>query len=61
MYKELREKRKKKKISVNDIASIINKSPTTYSKKERGELPITIDEAKEICNFLKCSPLIFFK
>ena len=60
MYKILREKRKAKKYNASKMGEVINKTGTTYLKKERGEIPITVEEAKILCKFLKCSPLIFF-
>lgn len=63
MEKELREKRKERKITVKEMAKFLGfKSDSTYSKKERKEIPITIDEAKKMCVILNCSmDEIFFK
>lgn len=61
MFGQIRTIRKEMGITVREISERLGyKSPATYSKKERGELPITIEEAKEICLILKISPLLFF-
>jgi transcriptional regulator with XRE-family HTH domain len=65
-YKKLREIRKKKGYSAKYMAIELTKrqqqiAESTYYKKEIGYIPITVDEAQEIVNILKCSPLIFFK
>lgn len=59
MFKNLIIKRKEKNITQEEMAEIIGKKASTYAKKERGELPITIDEAKKICEFLDCELNIF--
>lgn len=60
---KLREKRKSKKITCKQMAKILGfKSDSTYSKKERKELPITIDEANKIAIVLGCTlDEIFFE
>lgn len=62
MQKKLREKRQEKNITVEEMAELLGyKSASTYSKKERGEIVITINEAKKICLILGCSmDSIFF-
>lgn len=61
MYEKVRKARKEKKITIEEMAKELDfSSPSTYSKKERGDLPITIDEAQKICNKLGISPLLFF-
>ena len=59
VFKNLIIKRKEKNITQEKMAEIIGKKASTYAKKERGELPITIDEAKKICEFLDCELNIF--
>lgn len=63
MQKELREKRQERNITVKEMANFLGyKSDSTYSKKERGEIAITIDEAKKICIILNCTMNdIFFR
>jgi len=62
MLNLLRETRKKKRYTMKDMTIFLGfKAIGTYSKKERGEIPITINEAKQISDILKCSPMIFFK
>jgi transcriptional regulator with XRE-family HTH domain len=56
MLEKLRKKRKEYNLTVYDMANLLHlKSASTYSKKERGEIPINIDEAKKICLILRCS------
>lgn len=55
MYKKLRNKRKEKKYTIEKMGKIISKKGTTYSKKERGEIPFSIDEANLICSELNCN------
>ena len=56
MQKQLREKRQERNITVKEMADFLGyKSDSTYSKKERGEIPITINEAKKICLILNCT------
>lgn len=59
MLSEVIKKRKEKNITQKEMAKVIGKKASTYAKKERGELPITIDEAKKICDFLNCELNIF--
>ena len=62
MYKKLAEIRKKKKYTLEDLASVIGKSPANYYKKETGKVPFTLEEAGKIADFLKLKPnYIFFK
>ena len=63
MQKQLREKRQERNITVKEMAELLGyKSDSTYSKKERGEIAITVDEAKKICLILNCSmDDIFFR
>lgn len=61
MYKKLAEIRKKRKYKLEDIAMVIDKSPANYYKKEMGDVPFTLDEAKKIADFLNLSVnTIFF-
>lgn len=55
MFYKLRNKRIERNITVSEMAEMLNlKSASTYSKKERGEIPIKIEEAKKICLILGC-------
>lgn len=54
MYRKLREKRKSKKYTIEKMGKIISKKGTTYSKKERGEIPFFVEEANLICSELNC-------
>ena len=61
MYSKVRQIRKEMGITIQYMTDELGfKSPSTYSKKERGELPITVEEVKHICVILKISPLLFF-
>lgn len=54
MKNKLREIRKSKKISGHDLAKVLGyKSPATYYKKEKGEIPLTYEEMKTISEYLK--------
>lgn len=52
-YKALRKIRRDspKKVTQEDMANLLGVTRTTYSKKERGELPVSMDELKVIANF----------
>lgn len=53
MLKKLREKREEKGLTIEEMANLLNyKSSSTYAKKEREEIPISITEAKKICIIL---------
>lgn len=61
MLDEIREIRQNKGLTINDMANVLGyKSSSTYSKKERGVIPITINEAIKICQILEISPIKFF-
>ena len=61
MYEKLAEIRKRRKLKLEDLASVIGKSPANYYKKEVGDVPFTLEEAEKIANFLKLKPnYIFF-
>ena len=45
MYRNLEMIRKIKGLTINDMATIISKSPATYYKKENGMVSITVKEA----------------
>jgi transcriptional regulator with XRE-family HTH domain len=54
MKNRLREIRKSKKISGHELAKVLGyKSPATYYKKEKGDIPLTYEEMKIISEFLK--------
>lgn len=56
MQKKLREKRKERNITTSEMAELLGyKSSSTYAKKERGEIAITLDEAKKMCIILGCT------
>lgn len=52
MYYTLRKTRKEQKKTCEDMAKTIGVQASAYSKKERQEIPITIEEAKIISNEL---------
>ncbi len=61
MYEKLAEIRKKKNYTLEDLASVIGKSPANYYKKETGKVPFTLEEAGKIADFFKLKPnYIFF-
>ena len=52
MLSKLRILRKEQKISTNKMSEILGfKTASAYSKKESGNVPITLDEAIKISNF----------
>jgi transcriptional regulator with XRE-family HTH domain len=54
MKNKLREIRKSKKISGHELAKALGyKSPATYYKKEKGDIPITYEEMIAISKYLK--------
>lgn len=56
MLKKLRENRKRKGLTTSDMAKLLNfKSSSTYAKKEREEIRISLEEARKICIILNCS------
>jgi transcriptional regulator with XRE-family HTH domain len=63
MIQGLKEMRKSKKISGYELAKALGfKSPATYYKKEKGELPLTYKEMKKIAEYLNEPAVdIFFK
>lgn len=54
MYKKLKDKRKEKNITQEEMAKIIGKKGSTYAKKERGEIPFFVNEANLICSEFNC-------
>ena len=62
MISKLRKIRKSQKISGHKLAKILGyKSPATYYKKEKGELPLTYNEMKIIADYLQMpAEKIFF-
>ncbi len=53
MLQKLRAKREEKGLTTKEMAELMNyKSASTYSKKEREEIPLSVDEAKKICIIL---------
>lgn len=56
MYQTLREMRKLQDVSVVDIVKKLGFRTTgTYYKKEQGNIPITIEEAKKLSKMLHTS------
>ena len=51
MYKNLEILRKTKKLTIDDMAKVISKSPANYYKKEKGDVSITVKEAILIAHF----------
>lgn len=66
-YIDVRNKRKKMKISIGKMSELIKENfdksiaPTTYYKKEVGEIPTTTEEANMFCTILNLKPSVFFK
>lgn len=53
MLQKLRKMREDKGLTVKDMSNLLNyKSPSTYAKKEREEIPISLYEAQKICIIL---------
>lgn len=52
MYKNLEITRKKRNLTINDMAKVISRSPANYFKKEKGIVTITVKEAILIAKFL---------
>ena len=52
MYKNLENVRKKKNLTINDMAKVISRSPANYYKKEKGIVAITVKEAILLSKFL---------
>lgn len=62
MYERLKEIRKEKGHTIEDMAMVINKSPCNYLKKENGSVKFSVSEALKISNFLKIGvEKIFFE
>lgn len=69
-YDKVKEERLKKKMSIKDMTELLNQirlargaksiTPSTYYKKENGEIPVFIDEAEDIAKVLGRSIKIFF-
>lgn len=53
MYPKLKEIRKAKGYSIQDMGKVINKSGVTYFNKEEGNVKFTLTEALKIAKFLK--------
>ncbi len=52
MHMKLYELRKAKKMTQKELAKVIGKTTQQYGKRERGEVPITLDEASQIAKCL---------
>ena len=61
MYKNLEQIRKRKRLSIKDMAKVISKSPANYYKKEIGKVSITLKEAILISKFLEEEIEILFE
>lgn len=62
MYNNLRRIRKEKKVSVEELAKLIERTENVFYKKERGLIPFTLEEAKIVADRLnKRIDYIFFK
>jgi transcriptional regulator with XRE-family HTH domain len=44
--------RKEKKISLQEMAELINKSKSAWARKESGDVEITLNEAEEVASLL---------
>lgn len=53
MYEMLKATREKKGYTIQDMATIIDKSACNYFKKENGEVKFTVSEAIKIAKALK--------
>ena len=51
MYKNLEQIRKKKNVTIKQMAKLISKSPANYYKKEMGEVSVTVQAAIIIYKF----------
>lgn len=54
-YEKLKDLREDHDLKQNDIAKLLNVTQTNYSKYERGERKITIEQLKILCEFYKVS------
>lgn len=54
MYERLEKYRKDKGYTIVDMAEVIQKSPCTYFKKEKGTVEFSLTEALKIASFLNC-------
>ena len=62
MYEKLKEVRRAKGYSIEDMGEVIGKSGVIYFKKERGDVNFTVSEAIKIAKFFKKKvENIFFK
>ena len=57
--RELRAERMKQNKSVEYMANVIGKNPSSYRKKERGKVAFSIPEMVAISNDLRLSPARF--
>ena len=57
--RELRSERMKQNKSVEYMANVIGKNPSSYRKKERGKVAFSIPEMIAISNDLRLSPARF--
>ena len=62
MYENLRRIRKERGMTCEQMGELLNIATTTYSKKERGKIPVTLKEAKIAADFFGDSiDSIFFE
>lgn len=54
-YEKLKDLREDHDLKQNDIAKLLNVTQTNYSKYEREERKITIEQLKILCEFYKVS------
>jgi DNA-binding XRE family transcriptional regulator len=52
MSNKLKQKRKEKGYTINDMARVIDKSAPNYSMKENRKVKFTVNEALKIADFL---------
>lgn len=58
---ELKAQRVRKGRTQKEVADVLNIKPNTYTRKEAGEIKITVEEFQKICNFLEVTDYnIFF-
>lgn len=53
MYEILKRKREEKGYTIEDMATVIDKSAPNYFKKENGSVKFTVTEALKIADFLE--------
>lgn len=55
MFEKLREIRQTRGYTCDYMAKTMGLTKATYSKKERGQITMTLEDAEKISNILECS------